>query len=145
MALPVALLLAGLVLGACGTTSLASAMRSWVAQSSFRTSVPILISDAHHAASALRSSTSSSNDLHTVCAVLLVETEQANASLLTPDHQASSLLSRAYTNFGAGAHECYGAGASAPQRTKALASLATGMAALSEATARIDVASGSSP
>jgi hypothetical protein len=82
-------------------------------------------------------------DLHTVCGVLLVDIESANASLPTPDRQTTTLLSSAYTNLGAAANECYNAGPSPAKRLVALSSMAKGLAALSEATARIDVATAS--
>ncbi len=139
-----ALLVAGLTLGACGTVSASSALQSWVSQSNFRSAVSSLRADAAHSAAALRDAGSTSNDLHTVCAVLNLESLQANASLPTPDSQATALLSRAYDNFGAGAIECYHASSSASARAKALASLEAAVGALSEATARIDAATAKS-
>jgi hypothetical protein len=139
----VALLVAGLVLSACGSISAATALRSWVSQSGFTSTASALRTDAVHSATALRDAHSSSNDLHTVCAVMLVDTESANASLPTPDSQATTLLSRAYTNFGAGANQCYRAAANSRQRAVAIASLESAIGALSEATARIASASGS--
>lgn len=132
-----ALLVGGLLLSACGSISATSALTSWVVQSSFHSSAKTLASDARHSATVLKSPTSSNADLHTVCGVLLVDTESANASLPTPDTRATNLLSRAYTNLGAGANECYVASTSVPARTKALQSLTSGLADLSEATARI--------
>lgn len=140
-----ALLVAGLLLSACGSQSAVSAMRSWVTQSDFRTSTVTLSTDAHHAALALREPRSAPNELHTVCAVLLMNSEQANASLLTPDKQANNLASTAYTDLGAGANECYRAGSSALVRARALTLISRGMAALSEASVRINVATGRAP
>lgn len=137
------LLACGLLLAACGTISSAAAMRSWVTQSSFRTSLPVVTTDARNSAKALRDPSMTSGDLHTVCGVLLVDVESANASLPTPDRQSTQLLSNAYTNLGAAANECYNAASSAARRGVALASMAKGLASLSEATARIDVASAS--
>ncbi len=135
-----ALLLAGLILSACGAESSVTAMRTWVTQSSFRSSLVVLSSDAHNSAKALEIASMSSANLHTVCAVLLVDTESANASLPTPDGQSTTLLSSAYTNLGAAANECYNAAASPAKRAQALFSMSKGLAALSEAAARIDVA-----
>jgi len=139
-----ALLVAGLLISACGTVSAASALRSWVRQSSLHTAVATLRADAVHAATALRDASASAKQLHTVCAVLDFETLQANAALPTPDDQATALLARAYNNFGAAANECYHAAASAHRRVTAIASLEMGAGALSEATARISAASAGS-
>ena len=133
-----ALLGAGLLLGACGTISASTALHQWVVQSNFRNSMAILRNDAQHAAGALRAVSSTRNDLHTVCAVLLVDTESANASLPTPDSQTTALLSDTYSELGAGANECYVAANNATVRTRALVSLQRAAATLSEATARID-------
>jgi hypothetical protein len=76
-------------------------------------------------------------DLHTVCAVLYLETEEANAALPTPDHQTTTLLGKAYNNLGAGANVCYDAANNVTQRDRALAYLTKGVAQLSEASARI--------
>ncbi len=137
------LLVAGLLLSACGTESSVAAMRTWVTQSSFRSNLSALNTDIHHSASALGHPSTSSASLHTVCAVLFLELDEAGASLPTPDSQATSLLSKAYINLQTGANECYDAAASPTARTRALASLAKGFAVLSEATVRIDVASAS--
>ena len=137
----VVLVAAGLLLSACGSVSALSAMRSWVTQSSFHSSVSTLTTDVRHSASALRTLSTSDGSLHTVCGVLLVDTESANASLPTPDSQSTSLLSKAYTNIGAGANQCYKAGASPTARAAALESMAKGLGYLAEGTVRVDVVS----
>lgn len=136
-----ALIGAGILLGSCSTTNAPSALAQWASQSNLHHAVTVLRGDARHAASALRDPSSTDSQLHTVCAVLLVDTESANASLPTPDAQATNLLSRAYTKFGAGANECYRASTSVAARHRALTSLEAAVAALSEATARIAAAS----
>jgi len=128
---------AGLLLSACGSISAASAMTSWVTQSGYIANNKQLERDAANAATALEDATSSSAELRTVCAVLDLESEQANSSLPTPDGQATNLLSRAYDTLGAAANECYGARANAASRAKALASLSRGVGGLAEASARI--------
>ena len=138
----VVLLAAGLALAACGATvSAASALHDWVNQSGFHDTSRSLVADARHAVIALEDVTTSPKELHLVCGVLLYDTESANASLPTPDQQATTLLSVAYTDFGAGAHQCYDAGANRARRSVALASLRAGGAAIAEATARIATAS----
>jgi hypothetical protein len=110
-------------------------------QSGYLSSVKILLKDAQHSANALRKPSTSNVDLHTVCGVLLVDTESANASLPTPDTKSTDLLNKAYTNLGAGANKCYDASTSVSARAGALRFLSVGLADLSEASARLTSAS----
>lgn len=112
-------------------------MRTWVKQSSFETNVKLVLGDARHSASALAEPSTGANDLHTVCGVLLLQDEELNASLPTPDDQASALLAKAYGDIGAGANICYEVQTSSSGRAKALAQIRKGVALLSEGTARI--------
>jgi hypothetical protein len=112
-------------------------MQSWVAQSNFDKNVTIVIGDARHAATALENPATGANDLHTVCAVLLFDDTTLNASLPTPDDQASALLAKAYGDIGAGANECYKVQASQAGRSRALATIRRGVGLLSEGTARV--------
>lgn len=134
----VGLLVAGLSLGACGAVSSTSALSQWSHQSNFEQSMGILLADARHAARALRTG-ASLNELHTVCAVLLVDVQSANAALPTPDSQTSHLLSRAYTDLGAGANRCYVA-TSPARRSRALGDLSRGAGEILEARARVRAA-----
>ncbi|HSN03111.1 MAG TPA: hypothetical protein VLS91_06480 [Acidimicrobiales bacterium] len=129
------LAVASATLAGCGSVSTSSALAQWSHQSNFEQSVTILLDDARHAAKALRA-TSSLNDLHTVCAVLLVDVQSANAALPTPDSQTTTLLSSAYSDLGAGANRCYVAD-SAPRRQRALSDLTTGASLLVEARTRV--------
>ena len=131
-----ALLVSGLLLGACGSVSASKAMIDWVSQSGYLATSKAVLVDARNAADDLRIPSTTTAQLHTVCGVLLYEVSQANASLPTPDDQASNLLSSGYGDLGAGANQCY-----RDQRVRALASMAKGAALLSEATARIATAS----
>jgi len=126
------LAVSGLLLSACGSVSASKAMVDWVAQSGYTSTAKAVLVDARHAANALRKPSVTIAQLHTVCGVLLYEVSQANASLPTPDDQASTLLSDAYGDLGAGANQCY-----KDQRVAALASLDKGASSLSEASARI--------
>ena len=83
---------------------------------------------------------SSPSVLHTVCAVLAFDVEQAQASLPTPDTQTTDLLSRAYSRFLVGANQCYQA--STPSRSLAVASLEQAGATLAEAAARVRASTG---
>ncbi len=125
------------VLGAWGTQSEKAAMKSWVSESAYVANNKTLINDAKHSATALRTKSAPTSELHTVCAVMLVESEEANSALPTPDHLASSLLAKAYGNLGAGANVCYKAGTSSTKRRRAISDLSLGVAQLAEASARI--------
>ena len=103
------------ILGAWGSQSEKAAMKSWVSESAYVANNKTLINDAKHSATALRTKSAPTSELHTVCAVMLVESEEANSALPTPDHLASSLLAKAYGNLGAGANVCYKAGANSNQ------------------------------
>lgn len=131
------LLAAGLLLSACGSISATSALQAWVSQSNLTSSLRVLASDVRHARMSLVKVHSSANDLHTVCGVLLVDAESANASLPTPDDQTTRLLSLGYTKLGDGANLCYRAGVSQQLRAQALGALTRGDSYLSEALARV--------
>ncbi len=134
----IAILLAGgLLLSACGTQSMLSAMKSWTSESGYAANNKTLINDARHSATALRIPTESNNELHTVCGVMLYESEEANAALPTPDHLVNKLLSNAYGSLGAGANVCYGSGTDPAKRTRALDYLSKGVGLLAEASAQI--------
>jgi len=135
----VALLAAGLLLSACGSQSMAAAMKSWSKQSSYNYAATnrSLITDATRSAKALRTRGETNGELHLVCGVLDYDTESANSFLPTPDTVASKLLDKAYGNLGAGATVCYGAGTSASKRSRALSYLSNGVGQLNEASARI--------
>ena len=135
-----ALAAAGLLLSACGSTSATSALRQWSSQSDFASALSTVRDDARHAVEQLHVVPTSASALHTVCAVLAFDVEQAQASLPTPDAQTTNLLSRAYSRFLVGANECYQA--SAPSRSRALATLEQAGATLAEAAARLRASTG---
>lgn len=136
-----ALAAAGVLLAGCSSQSASRALRDWVSQSAFHSAVATLRSDARHAVTALRDAASPANLLHTVCGVLDLDAESANASLPAPDAASTSLLSRAYDQFGTGASRCYTAAASSSQRARAIAEIELGAATLAEAAARVSSAS----
>lgn len=136
-----ALAAAGALLAGCTTQSTAAALRSWVSQSAYHHAVSTLRADARHALSVLRDPRSASGLLHTVCGVLDVDALSANASLPTPDAEATTLLGRAYDQLGAAANRCYGAGGSPARRARAEALVQRGAATLAEAAARVASAS----
>jgi len=127
------LLAAGLLLAACGTQSLSSAMSAWSTGSDLKGALGQLTTDSRQVLAALDQSHASAAQLHTVCAVLDVETLQANASLPTPDDQTTNLLSRAYTLLGDAANVCYHAAGSAAKMTRVRSYLSQAGAVMSEA------------
>jgi hypothetical protein len=137
----VVLLVAGLLLCACGTVSEAKAMTGWVTHSSFRANAKSLFSDVKSSAKDLHNAHLSSNDFHTVCQVLYSDDGAMQAALPTPDAQATRLLNKAYLEFATAAHQCYNAQSSATARATALTMLAKGAAVFSEGTARVATAS----
>lgn len=116
---------------------MSTAMKTWTSESSYAANNKTLIGDAQHSVRALRIPAEPSNDLHTVCGVMLYESEEANSALPTPDHLVNALLSDAYGDLGAGANVCYVSGASSAKRARALKYLSEGVAQLAEASARI--------
>ena len=131
------LLVAGLLLSACGSISPSSAMSKWVSESSYKANNHTLLNDARHSAGALNNAAMTNLDLHTVCAVLYLESEEADAALPSPDQQTTTLLGNAYDDLGAGANLCYDASSNVTKRARALSYLTKGVAELSEASARI--------
>ena len=126
-----------LALSACGSVSASTALSTWAANSNLSSNSAQLVRDARHALSALGDARSTAAQLHTVCAVLDLETLQANAALPTPDAQTTSLLSAAYTDLGDGANVCYQAAHSSSKRRRAIAYLRRAGAELAEAQARV--------
>jgi hypothetical protein len=134
----IAILLAGgLLLSACGTQSMSTAMRTWTRESTYSANNKTLLGDVQHSATALRIPSEGVNDLHTVCGVLLMESEQANGALPTPDDLVNTLLAKAYGDLGAGANVCYKSGNDPAKRARALSYLSKGVGQLAEASARI--------
>jgi hypothetical protein len=116
---------------------MSTAMKSWTKESTYSANNKTLVGDVQHSAAALRIADEGNNDLHTVCGVLLFESEEANAALPTPDDLVNTLLSKAYGNLGAGANTCYKSGTDSARRAKALNYLSKGVGQLAEASARI--------
>jgi len=130
-------LTASLTLAACGSLSATDALTKWTTSSNLSRNAAQLVLDARHVLRALDTPSSTAAQLHTVCAVLDLETLQANSALPSPDSQTTSLLSAAYTDLGDGANECYVAAASPAKRARAAAYLHRAGAELSEAQARV--------
>jgi hypothetical protein len=116
---------------------MSTAMKAWTSSSGYNASNKIISKDARHSATALGIATESANQLHTVCGVMLVDSEAANSFLPSPDHLVNRLLSKAYGSLGAGANVCYVAGTDSAKRTRALNYLSKGVGLLAEASAQI--------
>jgi hypothetical protein len=138
----VVLTVASFTLAACGSISASTAMSNWTKSSSFSSAVAQLTLDARHALSELDVVSATPAQLHTVCAVLDLETLQANSALPTPDDQTTALISKAYTDLGDGANECYVASGSFAKRDRAIAYIRRAGAELSEAQARVEALRG---
>ena len=135
-----ALVVAGVLLSGCGTVTSAQATATWLRQSGYYANVKVLAADAGKAANALRSPSTSSVNLHTLCGVLFNDAGNLEQSLPSPDDQATVLLDRATSRFAHGASTCYSAHANPTNRTTALTLLGEGAASLAEATARLKTA-----
>jgi hypothetical protein len=131
------LLIAGVLLSACGSVSASTAMSNWTSKSSFSATSLTLRVDAAHSTKALNDPTETALVLHTVCSVMGVDVLSANNDLPTPDSQATTLLSKAYGNLGAGALECYRASTTVALREKALSLISLGASQLAEGRARV--------
>jgi hypothetical protein len=112
-------------------------MKTWTRESTYSANNKTLLGDVQHSATALRIPSEGVNDLHTVCGVLLMESEQANGALPTPDDLVNTLLAKAYGDLGAGANVCYKSGNDPAKRARALSYLSKGVGQLAEASARI--------
>jgi hypothetical protein len=115
-------------------------MTTWVKGTSFGLTVRTMQQDAARAASVIKGG--SPAVLHTACGVFLVDVEQANSVLPTPDIQASQLLAKAYGSLGAAAHTCYDVPSSSSQRATFSRQLSAGLASLAEGTARVEAVLG---
>jgi hypothetical protein len=134
------LALVAALLAGCGTISAGQAVRAWLHQSDYSHNRRTIATEVVTAESELDKPGTSAVALHTICGVLVTDVEAANASLPTPDRQATALLARAYVSLGEGANTCYNAAASWPARTAAHRYLDRGLAQLSFATLRLAVA-----
>ncbi|HEY5120978.1 MAG TPA: hypothetical protein VII84_05340, partial [Acidimicrobiales bacterium] len=131
------LVAASLSLSACGSVSASTALANWATSANLKNNIAQLSADARHVLTTLADTRATAGQLHTVCAVLDLETLQANAALPTPDSQMTQLLSDAYTSLGDGANECYVAAHSSAKRAAAAAYLHRAGAAFSEVQARL--------
>ncbi len=136
--------LASLALAACGSISASTALSRWSKNSDLPSTISSLTLDARHALTVLERAHSTALQLHTVCAVLDLETVQANAALPTPDTQTTNLLSAGYTDLGSGANECYVSQGSPAKQAKAENYLHHAGSELAEAQARVNAVTGSS-
>ncbi len=134
--------LAALALGACGSISEQRAVANWLQQANFHSNTARLAHDASVARRLLANTSSSGAELHTVCGVLLVDTEAANSSLPSPDHQGNTLLGNAYQRLGDAGNTCYNASDSATNRARATTYLNEAVTLLTEAQIRLRIAAG---
>jgi hypothetical protein len=112
-------------------------LSKWVQESALQKNLKTIQHDVEHSARALKSTSDGANALHTVCAVMLMDVEAANAALPSPVNSVTARLSQAYTLLGTGANDCYGASTTPALRTDALLFLQRGLGVLSQAQAII--------
>lgn len=117
--------------------SSAQRVGTWVQSTQMGQSVGTVLDDAARVTWAV-STHQDAGVIHTVCAVLLDDTEAANENLPTPDQQLTVLLSNAYGEEGTTANNCYDAGTTNPtlQATSAR-QRATARAGIERALARV--------
>jgi len=134
-----------LTLAGCSSPSTPSSqqaqMKTWVNQTGFGPVVGTLENDARSATQVLASG-AGVNAAHTVCAVLLLDAENANNNLPTPNQNTSMLLSKAYGDLGAAATSCYRAPKSTSAQRAFLKNRNRGLAFLVEGQATIEAALG---
>jgi len=136
-----ALIVAGLVLSACGSVTPSVATKRWMSQSAFASARRTLIDDTVRAERVLKDPAGTASQRHTVCEVLYSDSSAAISALPTPDTQANDLLNAAYTHLGRGAQICFVA-ATMTLRRVAVIELNRGLANLSFATIRLGVVVG---
>ncbi len=134
-----------LVLASCGTISAQQAAKNWLSQSNFHANTHRLAQDAHVTRKLLLSARPTAPQLHTVCGVLLLDSEAANSSLPSPDNQSNTLLANAYDTMGNAANTCFNASASRSQRVRAVAYLDRAVTLLTESQIRLRISAGVTP
>jgi hypothetical protein len=134
--------IAAVLFAACGSISSQRATSNWLQQSNFSSNTLRLAHDAHVARGLLMQRGSTPAQLHTVCGVLLLDSEAANSALPSPDHQANALLGNAYQTLGDAANTCYKAGSNAMQRARALEFLTRAVTLLTESQIRLRISAG---
>lgn len=141
LVVPVTVVGAGLLLGACGNPypgkTVGQQVQSWESATSFPASLSALEGDAtridtletRHDPAALR----------TGCDVLVTDALSANQNLPTPDDQLTSILSAAYTAAAVAGRDCLrGASGDAVLLARSAAGRATAQAGYIKAQARVD-------
>lgn len=103
-----------LLAAACSTTPTSSnpaagpaAIRSWAQSNGLGASLATIRNDLAKVAVQLNAPSATVNGDHTICAAMLLDADQSNANLPSPDATLSSLLAKAYSVVGSAANECY--------------------------------------
>jgi len=139
------LALVALLLGGCAgqdqSGSSETQTSTWVHGTNFSDTLGGLRSDAHKAAAVFVPGVTP-DQAHTICGVMLVDTERANSSLPTPDPTLTSLLSAGYEALAAAAHHCYRAVGDPVEERAFHRSRTQALALLSEAQLRAEAAIG---
>lgn len=132
----------GLLAAACSSPGTPqSQMKSWISSTGYGPSTGTLLNDAKKSAQVVASN-QGTNANHTVCAVMLLDAQNANNNLPTPDTTASNLLAKAYGALGSAANDCYDAYNNPAKVAAFSAQRLLGLQYLAEAQARIEAVVG---
>lgn len=95
--------------GTPNTGSTAKQVRAWVRGSGLGQSIGTVVGDAARVRTAIAAH-DDTGVLHSVCGVLVADSQSANGELPTPDHQLTDLLSSGYTLAYDAGNDCYDSG-----------------------------------
>lgn len=144
LALCLALGLGGLLTAGCSADQQGSPSKrlsNWVTGTDLAASTGQIRTDVAKANSLL-GTTKNPDAAHTLCGALLVEVQQANQTLPSPDLQATNLLGSAYESLGAAAHDCYDAVGNPEKQAAFARDRRAGLVSLTEAQLRIEAVLG---
>ena len=143
-ALCVVLGLSGLLGAGCASDQQGSPSKqlsNWVTGTDFAASTGQIRADVAKATT-LQATTENPDAAHTLCGALLVEIQQANQTLPSPDTPTTNLLGASYESLGAAAHDCYDAVGNPAKQTAFANDRRAGLFSLTEAQLRIEAVLG---
>ncbi len=116
----------GLVLAGCGTTTTKALTVKWMNEANQDKGYHALHADISKTVKYLRAPSSTQADLHTLCSVLNLEIHGANDHLPTPDTQATELLAQGYDTLATATTQCDEAATNPAKRAAALKNFSQG-------------------
>ena len=120
------IVVAGLVLGGCGTTTTKALTVKWMNEANQDRGYHALHSDISKTVKYLRAPSSTQAELHTLCSVLNLEIHGANDHLPTPDTQATELLAKGYDTLATATTQCDEAAVNPAKRAAAIENFSKG-------------------